>query len=146
MSIRRAVEAHAKIVIQPHKVARAFPHTIVESLRSDDRPLPAVIIMAGSASPAFENLPDSLGNWNLPITILVMSSIDDTTVDQHTELANLISDIMVLPASRKDSTIQGLHFYEISQGPIGHENNGRKMTAVINLTATVNYKPLNWTP
>lgn len=144
MSIRRAVEAHVKLVLEPYKVEKAYPHTIVESLRNDDRPMPAVIVMAGAAEPAFENLPDSLGNWNLPITVLVMSSIDDTTVDQHTELVNLVSDVMTLAKSRHQSKIQGLYFYEIAQGKIGHENNGRKMTAVINFTAIVNYKPLNW--
>lgn len=144
MSIRRAVEAHVKAVLDPYKTENGYPHVIVESLRNEDRPMPAVIIMAGAAEPAFDNLPQSLGNWNLPITVLVMSSIDDTTIDQHTELVNLISDVMVLPSSRHKSTIEGLYFYEISQGRIGHENQGRKMTAVINFTATVNYKPLDW--
>jgi hypothetical protein len=140
MSIRRAVEAH--IVLATSAFKGTFPHTFVESLRNEDRPLPGVIVMAGAADPAFENLPDSLSNWNVPVTVLVMSSIDDTTIDQHNELVNTISNVMSLPSSRKYSKIQGLYIYNIAQSNIAHENQGRKMTAVMNFNATVNYKPI----
>ena len=140
MSIRRAVEAH--IVLATSAFKGTFPHTFVESLRNEDRPLPGVIVMAGAADPAFENLPDSLSNWNVPVTVLVMSSIDDTTIDQHNELVNTISNVMSLPSSRRQSKIQGLYIYNIAQSNIAHENQGRKMTAVMNFNATVNYKPI----
>jgi hypothetical protein len=140
MSIRRAIEAHVKLSTEAYK--GTFPHTFVESLQKADRPLPGVIVMAGAADPALDNQPDSLSNWNVPVTILVMSSIDDTTVDQHSELVNTISNVMSLPSSRRQSKIQGLYIYNIAQSNIAHENQGRRMTAVMNFTATVNYKPI----
>ena len=140
MSIRRAVEAHVKLSTEAFK--GTFPHTYVESLRNQDRPLPGVIVMAGAADPAFDNQPDSLSNWNVPVTILVMSSIDDTTIDQHSELVNTISNVMSLPSSRKYSKIEGLYIYNIAQSNIAHENQGRRMTAIMNFNATVNYKPI----
>lgn len=143
MSIRRAIEAHVKLVLDPYvpSVANAWTHVVVESLRIADRPMPGVVIMAGVASPAFNDLPDSMGNYTLPITIAVMSSIDDTTVDKHSELAHQVGRILQSPAARKNSKIQGLRFYNIIPTNVGQENQGRRMVTVLNYEAIVNYVP-----
>jgi len=143
MSIRRAIEAHVKLVLDPYvpSVPNGWTHVVVESLRIADRPMPGVVIMAGVASPAFNDLPDSMGNYTLPITVAVMSSIDDTTVDKHSELAHQVGRILQSPASRKNSKIQGLRFYNIIPTNVGQENQGRRMVTVLNYEAIVNYVP-----
>lgn len=143
MSIRRAVEAHVKLVLDPYipNPTSGWTHVVVESLRIADRPLPGVVIMAGVATPAFPDLPDSLGNYNLPITVAVMSSIDDTTVDGHSELAHQVGRILQTPAARKNSKIQGLRFYNIIPTNVGQENQGRRMVTVLSFDAIVNYVP-----
>lgn len=143
MSIRRAVEAHVKQVLDPYVPSQAngWTHQVVESLRIADRPLPSVVVIAGMAAPAFPNLPDSFGNYSVPITIAVMSSLDDTTVDSHSELAHQVGRIMTSPAARKSSRIQGLKFYDIIPGSLGQENQGRRMVTVLNYESLVNYVP-----
>ena len=143
MSIRRAVEAHIKLVLDPYvpNTGNQWPHQVVESLRLEDRPMPAVIIVAGSASPAFPDLPSSYGNFNIPVTVIVMSSIDETTVDKHSELAHQIARILQNETNRHNSKIQGLRFYDIIAGAVGQENQGRRMVTVLNFDGIVNYMP-----
>lgn len=143
MSIRRAVEAHIKRVIDPYvpNPTNGWTHVVVESLRLEDRPMPGVVVMAGAASPAFGNLVDSFGNYNIPVTVVVMSSIDDTTVDKHSELSHQVSRLLQSPTHRRVSKIQGLIFYDIVAGSIGQENQGRRMVTVMNFDAIVNYMP-----
>ena len=143
MSIRRAVEAQVKFTLDEYipSPADGYTHQVVESLRLEDRPLPAVIIVAGTSTPALDSLPDSLGNFKIPMTVIVMSSLDETTVDKHSELSNLISRIMRMPTSRFENRVEGLHIYDITQGTIGQENEGRRMIAVLNFDMVVNYMP-----
>lgn len=143
MSIRRAVEAHIKLVLDPYvpSVPNGWSHQVVESLRIEDRPMPSVVVVAGSAAPAFSNLVDSLGNYNIPITVIVMSSIDDTTVDKHSELAHQVTRILQNSTNRRMSKVRGLVFYDIIAGSVGQENQGRRMVTVLNFEAIVNYVP-----
>jgi hypothetical protein len=143
MSIRRAIEAHIKLTLDPMvpDLTKNWPHQVVESLRIADRPLPGVVVLAGVASPAFPDLPDSRGNFIVPVTLIVMSSLDDTTVDNHAELSHQLSRLMQSPGARRVSKIQGLRFYDIRPGSVGQENEGRRMITVLNFDAVVNYVP-----
>ncbi len=143
MSIRRAIEAHVKLVLTPYvpSVPNGWTHQVVESLRLEDRPMPSVIIIAGAAQPAMPEFPDSFGNFKVPITVMVISSIDDTTVDRHSELAHQVSRVLQSPANRGVSRIQGLYFYDTFPGAIGQDNEGRRMISVLNFDSVVNYMP-----
>jgi hypothetical protein len=143
MSIRRAIEAHVKLVLDPYvpNPANGWAHQVVESLRLADRPMPAVVILAGAAAPAMPEFPDSLGNFKVPITVMVISSIDDTTVDVHSELAHQVSRILQSPTNRGRSKIQGLYIYDTFPGTIGQDNEGRRMISVLNFDSVVNYVP-----
>ena len=141
MSIRRAIEAHVKLVLDAYYPSVAATHVVVESLRLEDRPMPAIIVVSGNAVPAFSNLTDSLGNWEVPLTIMVMSSLDDTTVDIHAEVAHQVPRILQQPSARKTSKIQGLYLYNIIPTSTGQENEGRRMITAINFETVVNYIP-----
>jgi len=139
MSLRRAVEAHIKFCLDPHFVTSRYQ--VVESLRLVDRPIPSIIIVAGAARPALPDLPASYDNWSIPVTVVVNSLIDDTTVDQHNEVSYTLGQVLATKASRFYSTVQGLYVYDIIRGSQGQENEGRKMIAVHNYEAMVNYSP-----
>lgn len=139
MSIRRAVEVHIKWCLDPH-FANA-KHQVVESLRLEDRPMPAVIIVASAAAPALNDQPDSLGNYRVPVSIAIMSSLDDTTVDRQNDLIQLVSRVMASPDSKHHSKVEGLYVYDIYQGDVGQQNEGRRLVAGLNFEALVNYSP-----
>lgn len=143
MSIRRAVEAHIKWSLDPYFVGQ--PHQVFESLRIADKPVPAIVVVAAAAQSALENQPDPRGNYNVPVTVIVMSSIDGpetspTKVDVHANVAHLVGRILNSPGPRGDSQkVEGLYVYNLLPGSVGEENDGRKMISVLNYEAVVCY-------
>lgn len=138
-SLRRAVEAHIKWCLDPFFANTK--HQIVESMRLEDRNVNTVVVVGGAARPAFPELPTSEGNWNVPITVMLMSSIDDTTVDSHNEMSHTISNALARSDARHKSKVQGLVVYDVIQGSMGEENEGRKFITVHNYEVLVNYQP-----
>lgn len=143
MSIRRAVEAHIKWSLDPYvpDLAKGWSHQVVESLRLEDRPLPAVIITSAAAQPIFDEFPNTYGNWKVPVSVVVMSSLDDTTVDVHSELAYFINRVLKNNDVRTKSKVQGMKLYDIQTSTTGQENDGRRMVNVLNYDVLVNYMP-----
>jgi hypothetical protein len=146
MSIRRAIEYHIKSVIT-EELAKdshngAFSdYQVVESLRQEERPIPSVIVIAGQATQAFNNLPDSYGNYYVTVSIMCLSSVDKETVDNFSNVSFYVQKVMREEQARKASRVVGLYLYEIESGSIGEENEGRDMGAGLNYTVVCNYTP-----
>jgi hypothetical protein len=139
MSLRRATEAHIKWALDPSFVGQ--PHQVIESQRLEDRPIPCIVIVAGAGNPALPELPSSVNNWNVPITVIVMSSIDEQTVDQHNNVVYTVQQILFKPTVRYHSNVQGLYVYDVINGSQGQQNEGRKLITVLNYELVVNYSP-----
>ena len=103
--------------------------------------MPSIVVMSGVGSPALPELPDSFDNWKVPVTIIVMSSIDESTVDEHSDIVYLIGQVLAKLSARHKSKVQGLFVYDIVKGSTGEENEGRKMITVVNCETLVNYAP-----
>lgn len=141
MSIRRAVEWHFKQVI-----TKAFETTrptlpVVESLRQEERPIPAVVILAGQAEPMLPDQPISERNFAVTVSVVYLSSVDKDTVNDHSDIGEAIQEVMRLPSSRKVSRIKNLHLYDIEDGAIGEENDGRQMGTGLNYKVLCHYDP-----
>lgn len=141
MSIRRAVEWHFKQVLT-EELATPFPNVaIVESLRQEERPIPSIVIMAGQAEPMLSDQPISERNFIVTVSIVYLSSVDKETVDVHSEVGVAIQEAMRLRSSRKISRIRNLHLYEIEDGAVGEENDGRQMGTGLNYRVLCHYDP-----
>ena len=143
MSIRRAVEAHIKWSLDPYvpNLTKGWSHQVVESLRLEGRPMPAVIITSAAATPIFQEFANTYGNWKVPVSVVVMSSLDETTVDVHSELAYFINRVIKNNDVRTKSKVQGMKLYDIQTSTTGQENDGRRMVNVLNFDVLVNYMP-----
>ena len=144
MSIRRAIEAHFKWTIDP--IVGSCKHEVVESLRTERKPFPAIVVVAGAANSALPEQPDNYGNLRIPMTVVVISSYDETTVNEHTGLVYAITNIFRNIEHRRRSKVVGLHIYDIFPGSVGESHEGRKLTSVLNFDALVNYAPIEITP
>ena len=141
MSLRRAVEWHFKTALTD-ALATQFPtFQVVESLRQEERPMPCVLIVAGEGQPALQDLPDSAFNYFVDVTVLVMSSIDKDTVDNHSEVGYEIKKAMRLPINRKGYRIEGLYVYQVEEGSIGDDTSERQMGTGINFRMVCHYYP-----
>lgn len=141
MSVRRAVEWHFKQVLTEELATRFPTVAIVESLRQQERPIPSIVIMAGQAEPMLADQPISERNFSVTVSVVLLSSVDKDTVDNHSEIGVAIQEAMRLRSSRKISRIQNLHLYEIEDGEVGEENDGRQMGTGLNYRVLCNYDP-----
>jgi hypothetical protein len=144
MSIRRAIEAQFKWTLDPF--FQNGTHQVVESLRTEDRPFPAIVIVAGQATTALPEQPDNYGNYKIAVSVIVMSSYDETSVNTHTSIVYQITNIFRNIQSRRKARVKGLHIYDISPGAVGEAHEGRKLSSVLNFDATVNYAPIAEAP
>lgn len=142
MSVENAIESHIKQCLDDYIPFPGVTHQVVESYRLSDRPLPAVIVQAGAANKAFPNRPDQLGNYRIPVQIVVLSSIDEgNTLEKHMDVADKVAAVMTKTSNRFVSRVQGLHLYDVAFDSQGRDRNGRKMISVLNYTIHCNYSP-----
>lgn len=142
MSLRRSIEYHFKQCIESYIGTNYPTFTVIESLRQEERPVPCVLIVAGSAEPAFtSDLADSERNFTVPVSVLVMSSVDKDTVDNHSDVAIEVWECMRNRTNRKTSRVIGLHLYDIEDGSQGEDNEGRQMGSGLNFRVVCHYDP-----
>jgi hypothetical protein len=139
MSIRRVVELNFKSHLD-----RAFlgsKYKVLEGVSSEDRPNPCIIVFAGEGVPAFSEQGDSLGNYFVEFSVLVVSSIDVETVDEHNDATEMVINVMKQRETRKVGLVDGLFVYDVVQLSVGEANDpeNRKMGSGINYKATVCY-------
>ena len=137
MSIRIALEQHIKNRLD--EVLKDSKYQVLESLRNKERPIPCVIVVSGVASPAF-NLSDLSGNYNCPLSIVVLSSIDKTTIDEHNNVVQAIIEKMRSHDTRRVSTVNNLHLYQIDSQTIAQDNSDRKMGVLLDYACVINYQ------
>lgn len=137
MSIRIALEQHIKNRLD--EVLKDSKYQVLESLRNKERPIPCVIIASGIANPAF-NLGDLSGNYNCPLSVIVLSSIDKTSIDEHNNVVQIIIEKMRSYETRRVSTIKNLHLYQIDSQTIAQDNADRKMGVVLEYNCVLNYQ------
>lgn len=138
MSIRRAVEYNMK-----SRLDEIFANTnfqVVESLRQEERPLPVIIVVSGDASPAFLNS-DLTGNYTVPFNLVIFSSVDDNTVDEHSNAVHKALAKMKEFNTRRHSVVKYLYLYDVHSEGMTEDNQDRKMGTILAFKAVVNYSP-----
>ena len=138
MSIRRAVEYNMKTRIERYLVNTKFP--VIESQRQEERPIPCVLIVAGDATPAF-NTSEYTGNYEIPFNVVIISSLDKTTVDEHDNVVQTVLAVMRDKDTRTKSVIKDLYLYGVHHNSSSEDNGDRRMGMILNYTAVVNYSP-----
>jgi hypothetical protein len=139
MSIRRTIEANYQTRLQ--KEFEGSKYKVVGGVERDERPSPVIIVTGGEAMPAFSELADSFGNYNCEVSILVMSSMDKETVDEHNDAVSKVMKCMSSRDARKISVIQGLYIYDLVKVNVAEANDNemRKVGTVVNFRAVFNY-------
>ena len=139
MSIRRTIEANYQTRLQ--KEFEGSKYKVVGGVERDERPSPVIIVTGGEAQPAFAELSDSAGNYNCEVSILVVSSMDKETIDEHNDAVSRVMACMATRETRKVAAVQGLFIYDTVKVGVGEANDTemRKIGAVLNYRAVFNY-------
>ena len=138
MSVKRAIEYNFKVRLD--EVFQGSNINIVESVRLEERILPCIIINGGDASLAVDH-PDSMTNFEITFDLLVLTNIDEMTVNEHKEIVDKCLRKMNEKDTRRVSRIKFLHLYEVFFGNTIEEYSDRKMATAITYKAVCNYSP-----
>lgn len=139
MSIRRTIEANFQTRLQ--KEFEGTKYKVVGGVERDERPSPCIIVTGGEAQPAFADLSDSAGNYNCEVSVLVLSSMDKESLDEHNDAVERVMQCMKKYEVRKQSVIEGLYLYDTVKVNVGEANDNemRKVGAVLNYRTVFNY-------
>jgi hypothetical protein len=113
---------------------------VIESQRQEERPIPCILIVAGDATPAFDTA-EYTGNYQIPINVVVLSSLDDMTVEEHDNAVQQCIAILRDSVNRNNGLIKGLHYYGLHFGGMSEDNENRRMGMMLSYSAVVNYAP-----
>jgi hypothetical protein len=138
MSVKRALEYNFKVRLD--EVFQGSNINIFESTRLEERILPCVIINAGDANLAVDH-PEAMNNFEITFDLLVLTNIDDMTVNQHKDIVDKCLRRMNERDARKESRIQYLHLYDTYFSNTVEEYAERKMATSITYKTVCNYSP-----
>jgi len=136
MSIRIALEQHIKNRLD--EILAGSKYEVIESLRNKERPIPSVVVVAGMATPCF-GLSDITGNYTMPLSVIILSSIDKNSIDEHNNVVQSVIEKMRTHETRRVSTVKNLHLYQIDTQSIAQDNAERKMGVAIDYECVINY-------
>lgn len=143
MNVRRAVELNFIQRLQSALVGTDYP--VVESKElTEERPKPVVICIAGDATNPFSDLTQSVGNYNVPFTVMVLTSKDSDRADaaeMHTEVVTRLEAAMASRDARKVSIQPYLHLYDAVKGEVSDGDEGRNLGTALTYTVVCNYLP-----
>jgi hypothetical protein len=138
MSVKRALEYNFKVRLD--EVFQNSNVNIFESTRLEERILPCIIINGGDATLAVEH-PDAMTNFEITFDILVLTNIDDMTVNEHKDIVDKCLRKINERDSRKKSVIQHLHLYDTFFSNTIEEYAERKLATSITYKCVCNYSP-----
>lgn len=139
MSLRRAVELNYQYALQT--AFQGSKYSIVGGVSNEERPSPVIIVIGGEGDSAFNDLSDSYGNYFVNLTILVISSIDLESVDEHNDAVDAVINTLNSATVKKKSLIDGLHIYDTIKLNVSEANDveNRKIGTACNYRAIVCY-------
>lgn len=141
MSVRRTVELNFVKRLEQALVGTDYP--VVESKElNEERPKPVVVCIAGDAANALDGLTQSYGNYNVPLTVMVITSKDSeraNAVEFHSEVVNRIEAAMLSKEVRRVSVMPYLHLYDAVKGDVSEGDEGRNIGTAVTYTVVCNY-------
>lgn len=143
MSVRRAVELNFVKRLEVALAGTDYP--VVESKElNEERPKPVVVCIAGDASNPFQDLTQNYGNYNVPLTVMVMTSKDSDradAVDLHSQVVGSVEAAMRDPVVRRQSIQPFLHLYDVVKNDVAEGDEGRNIGTAVTYTVVCNYQP-----
>lgn len=139
MSVKRALEYNFKVRLE--ESFQASNINIFESTRLEERILPCIIINGGDANLAIDH-PDAMTNFEITFDILVLTNIDEMTVNEHKDIVDKCLRKMNEREARKVSRIKFLYLYDTFFSNTIEEYAERKLATSITYKCVCHYSTI----
>lgn len=136
MSERRALEFN--FVQKLRDAFNGSNYDVVESNTYDERKIPCIIVVAGESQPLVDH-PEAQDNFRSNLEIIVMSSSDELTPDEHFNVCDKVRSIMLNKTERKKTKVKFLYIYDIHYQSVNELREERRLATVYTFDAHYNY-------
>jgi hypothetical protein len=136
MSERRALEYNFL-----QKLREAFEgslYAVVESNTYEERKIPCIIVVAGESQPLVDH-PEAQDNFRSEINIIVMSSSDEPSPEEHMNVVDKVRSVIMNKADRRKTKVKFLYIYEIYYQNVMDMREERRFATSMNFEVQYNY-------
>lgn len=136
MSERRALEYNFL-----QKLRTAFEgstYDVVESNTYEERKIPCIIVVAGESQPLVDH-PEAQDNFRSEINIIIMSSSDEPSPEEHMNTVDKVRSVVMNKADRRKTKVKFLHIYEIYYQNVMDMREERRFATSMNFEVQYNY-------
>lgn len=128
MSERRALEFNYVLKLKAKMVGSQYE--IVESNTYEERKIPCIVVVAGDSKPMIDH-PDAQDNFESDLDIIVMSSYDQPSPNEHMNVCDGVRELLIDKATRTTSDIKSLHIYNIAYQGVTDMREERRLATQI---------------
>lgn len=136
MSERRALEFNFV-----KKLKDAFSgsnYDVVESNTYEERKIPCIIVVAGESQPMDEH-PDAQDNFSSELDIVIMSSSDELTPDEHMNVCDKVRSLMLNKVNRNKTDVKYLYIYNVLYRSVNDMREERRLATQYKFEVHYNY-------
>lgn len=136
MSERRALEFN-----YVQKLRDAFTgsnYDVVESNTYDERKIPCIIVVAGESQPLIDH-PEAQDNFESQLSIMVMSSSDELTPDEHMNVCDKVRSVLLNKEERKKTKVKFLYIYDVYYQNVNDMREERRLGTQMNFQVHYHY-------
>lgn len=136
MSERRALEYN---FIQ--KLREAFNGSsfqVFESNTFDERKIPCIIVVAGESQPLVDH-PDAQDNFKTELNIIVMTSSDEDSPEEHISAVDKVRSIILNKVERNKTKVKYLYIYNVYYQNVVDMREERRFATSITFEVHYNY-------
>lgn len=136
MSERRALEYN---FVQ--KLRDAFTgslYSVVESNTYEERKIPCIIVVAGESQPLIDH-PQAQDNFRSELNIIVMSSSDEPSPEEHMNVVDKVRSIILNKTDRNKTKVKFLYLYGIYYQSVKDMREERRFATDISFEVHYNY-------
>lgn len=110
MSERRALEYN---FVQKLRTAfEGSDYSVVESNTYEERKIPCIIVVAGESQPMGDH-PDAQDNFRSELSIIVMSSSDEPSPEEHMNAVDKVRNIILNKKEARNTNVKFLYLYGV---------------------------------
>lgn len=136
MSERRALEYNFVQKLRDEFSNSLFQ--VFESNTFDERKIPCIIVVAGESQPLVDH-PDAQDNFRTELNIIVMTSSDEESPEEHITTVDKVRSIILNKVNRNKTKVKYLYIYNIYYQNIADMREERRFATSMTFDIHYNY-------
>ena len=136
MSERRALEFNFVQKLKEEFIGSRY--NVVESNTYEERKVPCIVVVVADSRPIIDH-PDAQDNFESDLDIMIISSSDEPTPDEHMNMCDRVRQVVMNRKKRKLTNVKYLHIYNITYQGVTDLRQERRLGTQMKFEVHYNY-------